>query len=344
MLQDTQERDWYLERFFGGPTGPYTFWLTELPTLNGFLSKVITSMLPEGAFSSWDQSIVDWTFFKCDAAQAALSMPAVLSPVDDSGNWPAMFAAVSQNCREADAKSGLPWAEHNENEPHKTKQQDSPSNPRRLEIARDMFDTETAAIETVGYTLTWLHYELARRPALQLRLRAELLTILPSQPRQEQGAPEIEHDFSLADPKHLDGLPLLDAVLQETLRVWPPVPGGQPRVTPGPCTLAGYADIPAGMRVQAAAAVLHRDARVFGPDPLEWRPERWVPVAEGGASSTEAIVEMRRWFWAWGSGSRKCVGIHFATHGQSLSSNPLRILLRVELDAVRVMHPMLVHC
>jgi cytochrome P450 len=33
--------------------------------------------------------------------------------------------------------------------------------------------------------------------------------------------------------------------IMETLRLWPAVPGGQPRVVPKTCSLGGYSDIPA---------------------------------------------------------------------------------------------------
>ena len=44
------------------------------------------------------------------------------------------------------------------------------------------------------------------------------------------------------------------------------------------------------------------------PEPEKWLPERWD--AEG-----EKREEMKRWFWAFSSGGRMCLGNHFALQG-----------------------------
>jgi hypothetical protein len=178
------------------------------------------------------------------------------------------------------------------------------SYPRRLEIASDMHCHSAAAIETSGDTLAYVYYELSRRPDLQRQLREELLTVTPHLLFPIPDGAEIE----LPKFKDIDALPLLDAIIQETLRKWPAVPGGQPRVTPFPsCKLAGFDNIPPGVRVQASAYALHKNSDVF-PEPDEWKPERWL-----NATPAE-LIEMRHWFWAWGSGGRMCIGSNFAMH------------------------------
>jgi cytochrome P450 len=111
---------------------------------------------------------------------------------------------------------------------------------------------------------------------------------------------------SMPSPQDIDSLPILHAVVMETLRLHPAIPGGQPRSTPSPsCTLAGYANIPGGMRVNAQAYSLHRNEAAF-PRPEEWLPERWLGEVEGEYEKKE------RWFWAFGSGGRMCIGSNFA--------------------------------
>ena len=72
-------------------------------------------------------------------------------------------------------------------------------------------------------------WELARNPSWQDRLRAELQTCTPA---KGETFPSF-HD--------LDALPILDAVIQESLRLHPAAPGSLPRETPaGGRILDGY--------------------------------------------------------------------------------------------------------
>jgi hypothetical protein len=148
-----------------------------------------------------------------------------------------------------------------------------------------------------------LLWQLSRNPDVQNQLRKELLTLNPqiSYPKSAE----------LPSAKAIDNLPLLEAVVTETLRLHAPIPGIQPRVTPSPpCTLAGYGDIPPNTRVNAQAYSLHRNPEVF-PDPESWQPKRWL-VEENSAAELD---ERRRWFWAFGSGGRMCVGSNLALQG-----------------------------
>lgn len=94
----------------------------------------------------------------------------------------------------------------------------------------------------------------------QKQLRKELLTLSPPLLYPPKSASNV----AIPDPKSVDQLILLDAILQETLRLWGAVPGGQPRVTPSPsCTPAGYLNILPGARVQAQAFTITRTQMSF---------------------------------------------------------------------------------
>lgn len=178
---------------------------------------------------------------------------------------------------------------------------------RRKDFAMtsELFDHVLAGQETAGVTLTYLTWRLSQSLPLQTELREELLSLDPNPSLAASGTP------SLPDPKALDALPLLHAVVMETLRLHAPIPGALPRVTPDKgCSLAGYA-VPGGVRVAAMAYTLHRDERVF-PSPEKWDHTRWLP----GAVSEEERKERNRAFWAFSSGGRMCIGSNFAMHGE----------------------------
>ena len=106
----------------------------------------------------------------------------------------------------------------------------------------------------------------------------------------------------------MGALPILDAMVKETLRLYPPVAGCQPRVTNRMMVLGpiGYqVTVPPGVTVHAQAWTIHRKEAVFKA-PEEWRPERWLDC------SPERRREMESWYWAFGSGSRRCLGENLA--------------------------------
>ncbi|CAG9994364.1 unnamed protein product [Clonostachys byssicola] len=277
FIQDLGERRFYLDGFFAA--APYTFWLYEFPTLNKLLKKV--GLIPSKVDSGL-QDVEDWNLEKCDSAYKLLESGEAL---DDDDN-PIVF---SHAVKKMIGDDPMPATKGDY--------------PLRLDIASDMFSHNGAAHETSGNTLGFLYYEMSRRPDVQKKLRSELLTLTPPLKFPQHLSEGQELDIPL--PKDVDALPYLEAVIMETLRLYPPVPGAQPRTVPEPCSLGGYDEIPAGTTVQSYAYSLHRTPEVF-PDPETWNPDRWV-----NASPAE-LSNMRRWFWAFGSGGRMCIGSNFA--------------------------------
>lgn len=292
FIQDDDKRNWYLDNFFG--RRPWIYWITEHPRFAEFMSKIGINIVPKWVDESTD-ALESWQIDICDKAEALLSSNPLIASTDP-GNYPAIFATERAQFQKAD---GLNWKTVSPGQKY----------PRRLDIASDMYDHNAAAHETSGDTLTYVYYELSRRPELQAKLRQELITLDPPIlfPSQKQDL----SDVTLPDPRAVDHLPLLDAILQETLRRWVAVPGPQFRRTPAQgCSLAGYDNIPGGVRVSCLAYSLHRNPNVF-PEPLEWKPERWLQA------NSDKLKEMRHWFWAWGSGGNMCIGSNFATHCES---------------------------
>jgi cytochrome P450 len=185
-----------------------------------------------------------------------------------------------------------------------------PPQRKDLVVASEMLDQISASIDTTTITLTYLEWELSRDLDLQAALRKELRSL--SCPLFY--APNSGEEQNLPDPKELDALPLLNAVLKEVLRVYPPSPGLLDRVTPpGGAVIEGY-NIPGGVIVGTSAKCMHLNEEVF-PDAKSFKPERWL--SDKTTEGEERLKEMNRWFWAFGSGARMCIGSHFAVHGMS---------------------------
>ena len=166
-------------------------------------------------------------------------------------------------------------------------------------IASEMLDHLGAGSETAKVTLTYLQWELSRRPNLQAALREELLTLNPPFTFTTNHEPRCSLDST-----GLDTLPLLEAILKETLRLYPPTPSLLTRIVPPDgTTIDGY-KIPAGVVLGTSGFIMHMNEDVF-PDASSFKPERWL--VDGPEK-----VEMNRWFWVFGSGGRMCVGSHFA--------------------------------
>lgn len=275
LVEDEKERRLYLDGFFGPAS--FTFWQYEFPNFAMMLRKFGIYLIPKWVDAGF-QAVEDWNLEKCDRAQQLLAAGTSSLP----GDHPVVFEQAMKGMSEINSKPK--------------------DYPRRLEVASDMFSLNSGAFETSGNTTTYLFFEMSRNPQWQVKLRRELLA-LNVPPRHVCGRDIEIHQMTSA--RDLDELPILHAIVMETLRLWPSVPGGQPRVVPKPCTLGGYHNIPTGTIVQSYASVLHRTPEIF-PDPWSWQPERWLNA------SKEELTLMKRWFWGFGSGSRGCLGSHFA--------------------------------
>ncbi|KAF9699566.1 hypothetical protein EKO04_002697 [Ascochyta lentis] len=159
-------------------------------------------------------------------------------------------------------------------------------------IAVECDDHISASHIGLGILLSYTMYELSRQPDWQRALREEILALAePS-------------DQNLAH--HLADLPVLNAVVTETMRTRAPCPGPFPRVVPySGCRLVCKYDIPGGTIVSSSAWALHFNPDPF-PSPDEWQPGRWLEANES------TLVEMRKWIWTFGSGARVCIGTHFS--------------------------------
>jgi cytochrome P450 len=283
FLQDVPTRRKWLQLY--QCRKPYEFYHQEAPNLVALARSLKIPLIPRWAETANDY-MEEWGLGICDEAERHLE-------ATDAESEPVVYkqlkrSMVKQLPPKADTSSAL-------------KQQ-------RLEIACELYDQLTAGHETSAVALTYLYWELSRNPELQTELRTELRTLSP----RISCTPKGEELPELPLPKDIDSLPLLNAVVMETLRLHAPIPGIQPRITPEPsATLAGFEGIPPNTRVNAQAYSLHRNPEVF-PAPESWLPQRWLQPNDSAELET-----MRRWFWAFGSGGRMCIGSNLALQGES---------------------------
>ncbi|KAL4979516.1 cytochrome P450 [Aspergillus desertorum] len=163
------------------------------------------------------------------------------------------------------------------------------------EIRNDAQSFIVAGSDTTANTLTYLVWSVLKERAIQERL-VEELGILVQTLNVEQGL--TEEDLS---DVHLRELPYMNQVINETLRLYPVVPSGLPRVVPEKgSTLAGHW-LPGGATVTTQLYSLHRDEEVF-EEPEKFDPSRWE-------NPTRAMKDA---FMPFGAGSRNCIGLHLA--------------------------------
>ncbi|TQV92713.1 Cytochrome P450 [Cordyceps javanica] len=136
---------------------------------------------------------------------------------------------------------------------------------------------------------------MAKNPQLQSALQAEMSSLSPS----------------TYTPPDLDKLPMLLAVILETLRLYPPFPWLVNRRTTQRVCLGGSIVLPAGTVVGWNSYAVHTDARTWGPDALEFRPGRWgTQIAE--INALFRLKQARATFIPFSTHSRMCLGMQFA--------------------------------
>jgi len=107
----------------------------------------------------------------------------------------------------------------------------------------------------------------------------------------------------VADRESRQHLPYINAVIKEALRLHPAVGMMLERLVPaGGATICGK-HISGGTIVGINPWAVHYDPDVF-PEPEKFEPERWLK----GSMNEAHLAAMERSFFAFGAGSRICMG------------------------------------
>ncbi|KIM93826.1 hypothetical protein OIDMADRAFT_61096 [Oidiodendron maius Zn] len=164
-----------------------------------------------------------------------------------------------------------------------------------LDIASECADQLDGGIDTTSDTLMFAIWSLSRpeHRRFQQKLIDEVRTLSEDE-LNAGGIPRAEA---------ADKLPYVDAVIKETLRLFAPLPASEPRSLSKATTVDGYL-IPARTVVSISPYTLHRNPKVF-KDPLKFNPDRWLDPSQD-------LAQMKKFFWAFSSGGRMCIGMHIA--------------------------------
>ncbi|KAJ5741040.1 hypothetical protein N7493_000912 [Penicillium malachiteum] len=132
------------------------------------------------------------------------------------------------------------------------------------EEIEDTMMLQIAAGDTTLSALTFSMYHLATNPEIQLALRKEI---------------ESHADVANLAFQAIQNLPLLESVINETLRVHPAVPSGLPRLTPPEGVYIDGTYIPGNTTVSCPTWTIQHSAENF-TDPDTWNPFRWINPLE----------------------------------------------------------------
>jgi cytochrome P450 len=165
------------------------------------------------------------------------------------------------------------------------------------QLVDQMLTFLAAGHETTSSAFTWATYLLATHPEVQKRLRTEVRDALPTNPGP---------DVDLATL--LESLPVLNAVCNETLRLYPTVPITVREACRPTQIMDQY--IPKGTQVLLSPWAINRSPHLWGADASDFVPDRWInmdntPNNNGGAPSNYALLTFLH-------GPRSCIGGSFA--------------------------------
>lgn len=193
----------------------------------------------------------------------------------------------------------------------------------------DAFTLIIAGSDTTALTFLFATWQLAQNPAYQAQIYEELKAAVsqsqsqsqsqeqprsqeqPQEQSQEHAQTESESDnkntpdteLSGLDSHDMERLAFLNALINETLRLYHPLPSTGSRVMRDKGLEIGGRFIPPGTNVVVPRWSHGRNPSLFAR-PLEFLPERWL-LPDGGPG---ALVADRRAFTPFGGGKWSCIG------------------------------------
>lgn len=167
-------------------------------------------------------------------------------------------------------------------------------------IRNQLLNVMLAGRSTTASLLSLIFYELSRNPAVWNRLRSEVIASFGTGTSAQQ--------LDSITFESLKKCTYLKWVINETLRLYPPVPVNSRQAakntrlpTGGGIDGCDPVFVPKGQLVILHMYSVHRLEEYYGPDAEDFRPERWANLHKVGWA-----------FLPFGSGPRVCLGQQFA--------------------------------
>jgi cytochrome P450 len=177
------------------------------------------------------------------------------------------------------------------------------------ELRDELMTLLFAGHETTATALAWALYWIHWLPEVGAKVVKELIELGPN-----------------PDPISISRLPYLNAVCQETLRIYPVGLFTFSRILKHPWQLMGYSFEP-GAQFSICIYLLHHRPDLY-PDPKQFRPERFL---ERQFSPYE--------YQTFGGGNRRCLGAAFALFEMKLVIASLLSHWKLKLETDRPIKP-----
>ncbi|KAL9177111.1 hypothetical protein ABFS82_01G037300 [Erythranthe guttata] len=159
-----------------------------------------------------------------------------------------------------------------------------------------------AGFQTSAVSASWCLMLLASNPKWQTRVRDEVVEVCQGQ---------------IPDLDMLRKMKKLNMVIQETLRLYPPAPTLSREALED--MQIGDLWVPQGVILWTMVATLHTDTDTWGPDALEFKPQRFKNGIVGACKSPSSYMPF-------GYGPRVCIG-------QQLAMVELKLLMSLILSS-----------
>ena len=170
------------------------------------------------------------------------------------------------------------------------------------ELVNQAMTFTAAGSDTTAFTLTCIIFELCRNHELQNRLRDEI--------RAKISSPDSGMPVSAAD---IDSLSWVTAVLNESLRFYPPVEVSARVSVPKTTVVCGHS-IPRETMIDIPILAINRNKAFWEGTPYnsrEFHAERWLDSSTGKINQTGGAIDPYA-FMTFFRGVRGCIGEKFA--------------------------------